>query len=70
MGFSRHEYWSGLPLPSPQPLLLDQAFSLWHVEGRGALLTSQVADGVPAVKIRRALSPLKRKATADAYSRH
>ena len=67
MGFSRQEYWSGVPLPSPQPLLLDQAsFSLWDVQGRGALLTSQVADGVPAVKIRRALSPLKRKATADA----
>ena len=29
MGFSRHEYWSGLPLPSPRLTRPDHFMSLW-----------------------------------------
>ena len=35
MGFSRHEYWSGLPLPSPVSVSRDMKFSSIHLPGLG-----------------------------------
>ena len=30
MGFSRQEYWSGLPLPSPQQVYTEVLTMFWH----------------------------------------
>ena len=34
MGFSRQEYWSGVPLPSPNLCLVFHEFGLWHLQSK------------------------------------
>ena len=34
MGFSRQEYWSVVPLPSPEAHIKPKIFTMWHVTGK------------------------------------
>ena len=56
MGFSRQEYWSGLPFPPPVDHIFSEPFTVngrWESGSRDILLSSQILDGDCCHEIKR-----------------
>ena len=55
MGFSRQEYWSGLPFPSPGDIIAN-ASVMWNIQKEGAKANEETATNPDVILFNRSIS--------------